>query len=208
MKNINKNIHFKNFMLACLCGLLICGVYSTVHFSANCDGIRNRVLRLHILANSNDALDQEVKLKVRDAILEEGKSIFDGSVQVETAEEKLKAEIPRLEAVANRVLAENGFSYQSKISVGKSFFTTRTYDNKATLPAGTYTAVRVLLGEAKGKNWWCVMFPPMCLPSVQNEVTLEDVLEEEEGKIVESSPKFEVRFKIVEVFEKILEKTK
>lgn len=200
--------HIKKFETALACGLILTCLFSTVSFAASCGGIRERVLRLHVLANSDSEIDQAVKLKVRDAVLEEGKDIFAGRTTAKDAEEVLKQQTERLEAVADAVLLENGFSYTSKVEVGKSFFGTRSYDEKVTLPAGEYTAVRILLGEAKGHNWWCVMFPPLCLPAAEGDVKLEDVLDEKEESLVESNPKYEMRFKIVEIFEKILEKTK
>lgn len=204
----HKIINVKRLEKAILCGLVLTCLLSTVSFAASCDGVRERVLRLHILANSDSKIDQEVKLKVRDAVLKEGKDIFEGRTTAKDAETVLKKETKRLEAVADAVLLENGFSYTSKVEVGKSFFNTRSYEDTVTLPAGEYTAVRILLGEAKGHNWWCVMFPPLCLPAAKGDVKMEDVLNEKEENLVESNPKYEMRFKIVEIFEKILEKTK
>ena len=118
----------------------------------------------------------------------------------------LQSDIDRLQKAAEDVLAENGMDYGVTVEIGQDFFTTRTYDNAVTLPAGVYTAVRVILGEGKGQNWWCVMFPPLCLPAAEGEVTLDDALTEEEEDVVTRSPRFEARFKIVELFEKIAEK--
>lgn len=198
----------KRIEISILCGIVLASAFSTTVFGTSCDGIRQRILRLHILANSDSEEDQAVKLKVRDAVLQEGKRIFDGSVTAKDAESILSAEKEQLESVANRVLLENGFSYTAKIEVGKSFFTTRSYENKVTLPAGEYTAIRILLGDAAGHNWWCVMFPPMCLPAAGEDVQIDNVLSDSQEKLVESNPKYEMRFKIVEIFEKILEKTK
>ncbi len=87
------------------------------------------------------------------------------------------------------------------ILIGEEYFDTRTYET-LTLPAGYYTAVRVVIGEGVGQNWWCVMFPPMCLPAAQGETSIDAYLENDEVKLVESNPKYEPRFKVVEIYEK------
>ncbi len=133
-------------------------------------------------------------------MLKAGKNIFDGSVTRENAEEKIRAEEETLEAVAKKVIEENGFDYDVEITVTEEYFNTRTYDN-VTLPAGKYMAVRVLIGESVGKNWWCVMFPPLCIPASQTDINM--YLDEREVKLVETNPKYEPRFKIVEIYESI-----
>ncbi len=181
-------------------GLLIAIVFSITGFASTCEEIRGDVLRLHVIANSDSAEDQQLKLKVRDAVLEAGKNIFNGSVTRENAEEKIKAEEEKLEEAARKVIEENGFDYDVDITVTEEYFNTRTYEN-VTLPAGKYMAVRVLIGESIGKNWWCVMFPPLCIPASQTDINM--YLDEKEVKLVETNPKYEPRFKIVEIYESI-----
>lgn len=181
-------------------------VISVSCFSGTCKTIRSNVLRMHVIANSDSAEDQELKLRVRDAVLKEGKEIFDGSVTAAQAEELLKPAVPRLEKAAQDEIKRSGFDYPVKVIVGEEYFSTRTYENSVTLPAGRYEAVRVIIGEGEGHNWWCVMFPPMCLPAARAEVSIDDVLSEEESKVVKSNPKFEVRFKIVEWIEEFKER--
>lgn len=194
--------------LSLLCGFLITVVLSVTSFASACADIRQDVLRMHVIANSDSEADQTVKLQVRDAVLEAGETLFDGSLTAADAGQILQEDVDALEHAANRVLAENGFAYSAQVEIGKDFFATRTYDGTATLPAGEYMAVRVILGAGQGQNWWCVMFPPMCLPAAESEAQLEDVLTDREEKIVESNPKYEARFKIVEFFEKLSEKIK
>lgn len=181
-------------------GLLIAIVFSITGFASTCEEIRGDVLRLHVIANSDSAEDQQLKLKVRDAVLEAGKNIFDGSVTRENAEEKIRNEEEKLEKAARKVIKENGFDYEVDITVTEEYFNTRTYEN-VTLPAGKYMAVRVLIGESIGKNWWCVMFPPLCIPASQTDINM--YLDEKEVKLVETNPKYEPRFKIVEIYESI-----
>lgn len=194
----------KLFELALLTGMLVTVTVSTLNFSNECNGIREKVLRMHVVANSDTQEDQALKLKVRDAVLEAGRAYFDGSVDVAEAENILKPKIEELTAVAKEVIEENGYDYDVLVKIGKADFPTRIYEeSNITLPAGEYEAVNIIIGEGKGHNWWCVMFPPMCLPAAENDVQIEDVLNENELKIVQSDPKYEPRFKIIELFEKI-----
>lgn len=191
-----------------LAALLIACILNISSFSQECRSIRTKMLRMHVIANSDSAEDQELKLKVRDAVLAEGKEIFDGSVTAEEAQSKILPETERLRKAALEVIEKEGFEYDVKITVGSEYFNTRTYDNSVTLPAGYYTAVKVIIGEGEGHNWWCVMFPPMCLPAAVKECELSDVLEKDEVEIVEGGDKYSFKFKIVEIFEKISEKLK
>ena len=190
----------KIFELSLLVGFIVAVVFSITGFASTCEEIRGDVLRLHVLANSDSEEDQQLKLLVRDALLEKGKNIFDGSVTKENAEEKIEEEKEALIEVAEKVIKENGFDYDAKITVTDEFFTTRTYEN-VTLPAGKYKAVRVLIGESSGQNWWCVMFPPLCIPTAQPDMNL--FFTEDEIKLVESDPRYEPRFKIIEIYENI-----
>lgn len=191
---------FKLFEISLLIGFVLAIVFSISGFAETCKEIRGDVLRLHVLANSDSEEDQRLKLKVRDAILSAGKNIFDGSVTKENAEYKIEEEKEALLEAAKKVIKENGFDYDVEITVTEEFFTTRTYEN-VTLPAGKYKAVRVLIGESVGQNWWCVMFPPLCIPAAQPDINL--FFTEDEVKLIESDPKYEMRFKIVEIYESL-----
>lgn len=194
--------------ISILIAVLITNMFSFAGFSKQCDEIRNKVLRMHVIANSDKDFDQELKLKVRDAVLNEGKELFNGSLTANDAEEKIMPNINKLEKAALKTIRENGFDYNVNIYVAKEFFKTRVYDNSIALPAGEYTAVKVVIGEGKGKNWWCVMFPPMCLPAANGDVKMEDVLNEEEMHIVSNSKQYSFRFKIVEICKEMIKKVK
>ena len=194
--------------ISLFCGLIISVLLSIISFGASCGEIRQDVLRMHVIANSDSAEDQAVKLKVRDAVLEAGEDLFDGTLTAEGAEQVLDSDIERLQNAAQNVLTENGFDYGVRVEIGKDYFNTRTYDGEVTLPAGEYEAVRVILGEGKGQNWWCVMFPPMCLPAAEADTEISDVLTQNEEDVVKSNPKYEARFKIVELFENFYRKLK
>ena len=194
--------------ISLFCGLIISVLLSIISFGASCGEIRQDVLRMHVIANSDSAEDQAMKLKVRDAILEAGEDLFDGTLTAEGAEQVLDSDIERLQNAAQTVLTGNGFDYGVRVEIGKDYFNTRTYDGEVTLPAGEYEAVRVILGEGKGQNWWCVMFPPMCLPAAEADTEISDVLTQNEEDVVKSNPKYEARFKIVELFENFYRKIK
>ena len=194
--------------ISLFCGLIISVLLSIISFGASCGEIRQDVLRMHVIANSDSTEDQAVKLKVRDAVLEAGEDLFDGTLTAEGAEQVLDSDIERLQNAAQNVLTENGFDYGVRVEIGKDYFNTRTYDGEVTLPAGEYEAVRVILGEGKGQNWWCVMFPPMCLPAAEADTEISDVLTQNEEDVVKSNPKYEARFKIVELFENFYRKIK
>ncbi|MDR1733698.1 MAG: stage II sporulation protein R [Oscillospiraceae bacterium] len=191
------------------CMLLLVALWSMVSFNARCAGIRQEVLRLHVIANSDSEADQTAKLAVRDGLLQAGAALFDGSLTVAEAEAAVLPNTEKLEAAARKVLRRRGLDYGVRIEVGEYYFNTRIYsetetgDEEITLPAGRYRAVRVLLGDAKGRNWWCVMFPPLCLPAAERRQTssLDAVLTRGQLRVVKANPRFEIRFKLVEIWE-------
>lgn len=185
-------------------GLAVAIVFSICSFAKTSEKIRSDVLRLHVIANSDAAVDQNLKIRVRDFILEEGKDIFDGSVNVENAVRKIEPQISTLEKSAKDFIKSSGFDYDVKITLSNEYFTTRTYEN-VTLPAGRYLALRVVIGSGEGHNWWCVMFPPMCVPAADKKDEIENVFSSDEIKLVESKPKYEPRFKVIEIYETIRE---
>lgn len=186
-----------------LASIIICCVFNITAFSGQCDSIRNKMLRMHVIANSDTLEDQQLKLKVRDAVLSAGKEIFDGSITSQEAITKITPYIDKLETVALEVIKNNGFNYDVKITVAEEYFKTRVYENNITLPAGYYTAIKVVIGDGAGQNWWCVMFPPMCLPTATEECTISDYLTTEETDLVTNSDKYKFKFKIIELFEEI-----
>lgn len=158
----------KNFLVisALLLGTVFCfaaGVFIT--FSANCENVRGEVLRLHLPANSNSEEDQQIKLALRDHLLEKFGSELEGCSDLSEAEQMARELLPEIERSSNAFLTENGFSYGAKAELVSMYFTTREYD-RLILPAGEYKALRVTLGSGEGDNWWCVIFPQLCLPAV------------------------------------------
>jgi len=185
--------------------LIFSTLMSLACFDASCEEIRDNVLRLHILANSDSEADQEVKIKVRDALLKEFGTLFDGATTLNEAKALAENNIEKLEQTAQKTLAAEGYTYPVKVEVAPSDFNTRVYGD-LTIPAGNYMAVRVLLGKAEGQNWWCVCFPNICMGSAAKEI--DRVLDSDSKKIVKSGQKFKVKFKVVEIYEKIKTKLK
>ena len=198
----------KNRWVRAVCGgLCLCLCLSICGFAGEVDDLRGRVLRLHILANSDSEADQNVKLKVRDAVVKECAGLLDGAKNADDAAAIAKARLNEVCAVAERVLREQGAEYGVVGEITTAYFPTRVYDN-VTLPAGRYPAVRLLLGEGKGHNWWCVLFPPLCVAAATDKKTTADVLTPDEDALVTDGERYRVKFKLVEWWEALFEKQK
>lgn len=146
-------------------------------FAAECERVQTEVLRLHIPANSDSEHDQEIKLRLRDYVLQQYGTRLSSENNIEQAIAQTEALLPEIEAECNEFLANEGVNYTAKAELTEMYFTTRTYE-EVTLPAGTYTALRITLGSGEGQNWWCVMFPPLCIPTACAQPTkqLPDVM--------------------------------
>lgn len=191
----------KLFNIALIFGTVFAVLLSFARFNTACDGIRESVLRIHVIANSDSDEDQALKLKVRDALLERGGELLAGC---ETEEEALAAAAASLETLKTRAeaaLTENGCGLPVAVSLERAWFDTRDYDD-FTLPAGEYDALRVVIGEGNGRNWWCVMFPSVCVGAARKR-GMDEVLNGEEVEIIENKPRYRLRFKLVEWFEAI-----
>lgn len=173
-------------------------------FIQTSEKISEEVFRLHILANSNSDEDQQLKLKVRDSVLSESAQLFENAGSLEETISICNANIDRFQKTAEKCIKNNGYDYPVKVYVDKEYFNTREYDT-FTLPSGIYNALKIEIGEGAGRNWWCVMFPAICLSSA-TEDNLDQYLSDEEMELVNSDSKYEVRFKIVEIYEKLKSK--
>ncbi len=164
--------------------------------------IYDKVIRLHVLANSDSEKDQSLKLKVRDGILSTVESLTAKCQTKEEAEAVLKENADIIKTAAENVLNENGSDLSVEILIGREKYPTREYGSLR-LPSGEYCSLRVMLGEAEGKNWWCVLFPPLCTGSaVKVEEELAQVgFTPGQVKVItdSSSPKYKLKFKILEI---------
>lgn len=182
---------------------LILGIIFTMFTSVinrtveTANDIRSETLRLHIIANSDSEEDQNLKLKVRDAVLEATGELFaevSGKTDAVAAAEHSSDDI---RSIAENVIKNEGYDYSVQVEVTEMWFETRNYNN-FTLPAGDYDAVRIIIGDGEGKNWWCVMYPALCIPGIEDEIKK---YEENSEFIIGSG--YELRFKVIEWIEEL-----
>ena len=173
--------------------------------------IYESVVRLHVLANSDSDEDQALKLQVRDEILRVTEPLFKNCTDRENAIEIIQAHTDELQAAAQAVVYEKGSDYPVTILLGEEDYPTRSYEN-CCFPSGRYVSLRVCIGEAEGKNWWCVLFPPLCLSaaSAEDEDDNEDAfisvgLTGEQYKVITETDnvKYRIRFKILEAVQEL-----
>jgi stage II sporulation protein R len=169
--------------------------------------VYDSVLRLHVLANSDTDEDQALKLRVRDTVLSESASIMEDCRTREDAIEAISAAIPTLTSAASERIKAEGFDYPVRIELCEEEYPTKSYEAFC-FPSGSYLSLRVLIGDAAGQNWWCVLFPPLCLSAATDQKDAEDAfiavgLTEDQYKIITEtdSPTYQVRFKILETIE-------
>lgn len=183
------------------CALVISCLLSMTGFCGACEDIQNEVFRLHILANSDSEDDQKLKLYVRDGLLEYTEGLFKNCKNKEQSEQTALENIDNIKQKAQTLVYEYGYNYPVDAYITNMSFNTRVYDD-FTLPAGNYDALRIVIGEGEGHNWWCVIYPALCVPSAEGD-ELNSVLNEDEQDIINESEHYEVKFKIVEIFEGI-----
>ena len=173
------------------------------------NALSSGVIRLHVRANSDTDADQSLKLKVRDRIIDECSYLFKNNKNIENARDEILKNTDKIEKIARDEILKNGYNYPVKINFGKSDFPVKVYKN-ITLPAGTYEALTVEIGNAEGQNWWCVLFPPLCFVdetctgiSEESESILIDNLGKETYEMLKNDDEsdIKIRFKIYEVWE-------
>ena len=196
----------RRWELALLLGLALAAL-----LGARLDGaqgaLADKVLRLHVLANSDSQADQTLKLRVRDAVLERAEGLLAGAEDRAAAEALLAARLPDLAAAGADAVGAAGYGYPVTVSLEDScWFPTRVYEDFA-LPAGLYTALRVEIGSGAGQNWWCVVFPPLCLGSVTEtaaETAAQAGLTEQEVALLSGGEgEYEIKFRAVELVERL-----
>ena len=170
--------------------------------------ISESVFRLHVIANSDSKEDQDLKYKVRDSLLEYMNNICKNCSSKEEAISLVEQNKENFKKIAEDTIKNEGYSYTVNINIGNFEFPTKTYGD-ISLPAGFYDALRVEIGEAKGQNWWCVMFPPLCFVDIssgivpdQSKETMKENLSEEEYALIsdDSNTQIQFKFKLLEFF--------
>lgn len=204
LKKIKNNSKIIILILLFAFFILISAIkYSNAVFS----DITNSVFRFHVIANSDSKEDQELKIKVRDSVLE---YINSNAEKIESKQQFIKFATEHqthLQTIAQNKVKEEGYSYNVTVEIGNFYFPTKIYNN-ITLPSGNYDGLEIKIGKAEGRNWWCVMFPPLCL--LDNSTykmedsslkLLEQNLSKEEFSIItENTPTMKFKFKILELF--------
>ncbi len=164
------------------------------------------VLRLHVLANSDSEADQTLKLKVRDSVLEEANAILPTGISQFEAEKLLQENLYRLARAGAEVVEQEGYLYSVRAELVQTWFPTKQYEEFA-LPAGQYQALRIVIGEGQGQNWWCVVFPPLCLSSTSESVydlaVSSGMSEQQVALLTAESEGYILKFKALEIWEAI-----
>lgn len=188
--------------------ILISNIGSFINDGHKLDELRSSVLRLHILANSDSEMDQQLKLKVRDELL--ASDIFSGAADLAEAEAAAAEKLGDIERLAESVLRRNGCTDKVTAELADTDFDERIYGD-ITMPAGRYRALRIKIGKAEGHNWWCVMYPPLCLPAAceasddaektgdtveDNKAAEEKHFDVKELDILKHPKKYRIRFAI------------
>ena len=169
---------------------------------ASYGGIYDKTVRLHILANSNDEEDQSLKLALRDSLLDYLSPILEDAEGKQAAESILREKLSEIEAFSKEFVENAGSDQAVSVVLGSEFYPTRTYENFS-FPAGEYTSLRIFLGAGEGQNWWCVVYPPLCLGISDASGAFEKYSEEEQALLQQKDGGYVVRFAILDLAAKL-----
>lgn len=177
--------------------------------SASQGALADRVLRLHVIANSDSETDQALKLEVRDAVLAAATPLLDGVSGRQEAEEALTPHLEELAQAGRQALDQAGCDDAITVSITDQWFPTKVYEDFS-LPAGTYRALQVIIGEGAGQNWWCVVFPPLCLGSVSEETgetaAMAGLSDDQVSLITGQDGGYVLRFKVMEWWDALMQR--
>lgn len=189
--------------------LLFCFILVSVSSFANTvsQNLSDNFFRLHILANSDSEADQNLKLEVRDKIIEYMNSQDFSDTNKSEVMECVNSNLEKYQEIAEKTIQEAGYDYSVLVEIGNFYFPTKLYGN-ISLPAGSYDALRIKIGDAKGQNWWCSLFPPLCFVDISSGVideesseNLKENLSDEEFAIITNNDEtIKLKFKIIEIF--------
>lgn len=182
--------------------LIVCALCSFLPIGDEAE-IYDNTIRLHVIANSDTEHDQSVKLYVRDAVLEEIAALTENAKSVEEAEAIINSELGNVREKAKAALAEIGEDISVNVTLSEEYYPTREYADFR-LPAGNYTSLRILLGEAEGQNWWCVLYPELCTSGAKtDEALVKTGFSKDQIDILTggNKPQYRLKFKILEFFQ-------
>lgn len=192
----------KKLTKALLCGLIFTLLFNSLTLYADCAEIQKSTFRLHIMANSDKAYDQELKLSLRDELLKHTENLYNGLNTLDEIKSVSYDNLAEIESFAQEYIRKQGYNYSVKAEITNMYFTTREYE-QFTLPAGNYDALRIVIGEGKGHNWWCVMFPQLCLPGAENKNSIDENYDDSQSDLIKNGTKYRYKFKIVEWYESL-----
>ena len=194
-----KKSHFRYWELALLLALAVTILWGAASLGQQ-EELGRKVIRLHVIANSDSPEDQALKLRVRDRVLARAQEILEQSADMEQAEQALTAALPELTREARETLAAEGCAQPVQARLEPAEFPTKDYDGFS-LPAGKYLALRVIIGEGRGQNWWCVLYPSLCFTNATCAVVDEDgkkelkeALSAEEYEMVTAASEFKIKW--------------
>ena len=186
-------------------GFVLCFVLNA-YMDNTKTALANGVIRLHVVANSDSAADQALKLKVRDRILGECSDEFSALNNIDAVSADICTSLPYIKKLAEDEIAKNGYNYSVDVSYGTQSFPRKSYGD-ITFPEGDYQALKVVIGEGSGKNWWCVLFPRLCtdLATSKEEQFVAVGFTPEQYKIITESDTatYKIRFRLLEFFEEL-----
>lgn len=197
IKGILIRLEKRDLIKAMFAGFILAVIFSFLPFFASCEEISDNIIRLHVIANSDTNEDQQIKLQVRDAVLSEAAMWYEGAESFEEANTALCTHLGAINKAAENVLGNRNV----KTEVTKMYFSARDYENFS-LPAGEYRTLRVTIGKGQGKNWWCMVYPSLCLPVADDESSL-DTLTDSEADIIKNPENYKIKFKIQEIYEQL-----
>lgn len=194
----------KTWELALMFGILIAAAIGS-WLGQEQKELADSVIRFHVIANSDSAVDQALKLAVRDRVLEEAQDLYPKGASLSQAREALESHLNVLAAVGRETVEAEGYDYPVTAQLTDCWFPTKEYEGFA-LPAGNYTALRVVIGEGEGQNWWCVAFPPLCLGAASetvNQALEAGLFTPEQGALVTGEEGYVLKFKAIELLGEI-----
>ena len=187
-------------LLLGLCAAMLWGAWSMQRQ----DALAQKMIRLHVIANSDSDADQALKLEVRDRVLDFTTTVLQRSADMEDAQVRLREELTRIEDIAQREIAAQGYDYPVTAQLASTEFPLKEYDGFS-LPAGEYMALRLVIGEGEGRNWWCVVYPPLCTASCTEveEAALDAGMDGEDVKLITEQEGYVLKFRAVELWERL-----
>ena len=203
----------KKIILTSVAIIIIISIFlntNNISGKASQSDVAGKLIRFHVIANSDSKEDQELKLKVRDSVLEYVSPKLMNSKDVEESRKIINNENKNIKKIGEKVINKNGFKYSVATTLSKEYFPVKSYGN-ITLPQGEYEAFKIVIGSGTGQNWWCVMFPPLCFVDItkgdvafeKTERDMRAVLSEDEYELIDNTKdnkEIIVKFKVMEIF--------